>query len=118
MRTPADTVTSYMAAYNCGDLDESLTHFSPFAEIFSYPPNQLQAKGVEEVRAFHVAYWHTAPRGLAVHRAVFGEHVVEQYVLMQGSKYTGFAVVTYTVNDGKIQRIDYIESEQTDYRLC
>jgi hypothetical protein len=118
MSTPADTVTSYMAAYNRGDLDELLTHFSPSAEIFSYPPNQLRARGAEEVRAFHLAYWDTEPRGLAVHRVAFGEYVVEQYVLMQGGRYTGFAVVTYKVNNGKIQRVDYIDSEQTDYRLC
>ena len=103
-------VDRLVEAYNAGDLEAFSSCFSETARIYRFPDTLLQ-DGVQAIRSQYRAPLEQEYRTDVSERIVVGGHVVErERVTRPGGEPTEYLTI-YTVQDGKIARVDFLGAE-------
>ncbi len=107
----AAAVERLVQAYNAGDLEGFLGCFGPEPKIHCFP-DTLAFDGVEAIREEYGRQFQKGYRSEVSDRVVVGRHVAERerVSMGEGSGTTDFLTI-YTVEDGKIARVDFLGAE-------
>lgn len=108
--TPRQLAQAQLEAYNAKDLGQFLATYADSVAVYTFP-DQLQYRGIENMRQRYADFFVRAPR---VHCEVTAR-VVHGNTVIDHEKLTGFAdgqvryaVAIYVVERGKIQRVYFV----------
>jgi uncharacterized protein (TIGR02246 family) len=108
----AAVVDQLVQAYNAGDMDAFLACFAEGARIFR-GRDDVAFDGKEAIRAEYAQQFSKGYKNTPSDRIVVGRHVAAKERVSAGSGGETDFLTIYTVEGGKIARVDFLGAEVT-----
>ncbi len=111
--TPEQVVQRQLDAYNARNIEKFLATYSKDIEVYNYP-NKLSMKGREQMRKVYGSMFERSKdlHCKIVNRIVLGNKVIDsESVIFDAKRPPLRAIAIYTVKDGLITRVTFVDGK-------
>ena len=106
----AAVVDRLVEAYNAGNIDAFLACFGEAPKVYRFP-DTVAFDGVEALRAEYEQQFSKGYKNAPSDRIVVGRHVAQKERVSSGQSGETDFLTIYTVEDGRIVRVDFLGAE-------